>query len=98
MKHTKVKENKFSVLKYPRITEKASMLMERGVYSFNVTEGATKTEVKKAISALYKVNPVKIAIIKIPRKKVFIRGRSGFKSGGKKAYIYLKKGDKIEIN
>ena len=98
MKNTVIKENIFSVLKHPRITEKASMLMERGVYSFNVPDSATKMEIKKAIFGLYKVKLAKIAIVKVPKKSVFIRGRKGSKSGGKKAYVYLKKGDKIELS
>ena len=97
MKNQIVQKNNF-VLKAPRITEKASMLMEKNIYVFDIPVSATKTEVKKAVSSMYKVRPVKIAILKVPRKSVFIRGRQGFKPGGKKAYVYLKKGDKIEIS
>jgi ribosomal protein L23 len=32
-----------------------------------------------------------------PAKHVFVRGRAGTKSGYKKAYISLKKGEKIDI-
>ncbi len=97
MKNTDQKMKNSSALTSPRITEKASMLYENGVYSFNVPASTTKTEIKKAIEGIYKVKPVKIAIINTPRKEVFIRGRKGFKGGGKKAYVYLKEGDKIEI-
>ena len=97
MKNQIAQTNNF-ILKTPRITEKASMLAENNVYSFNIPENATKTEVKKAVSSRYKVKPVKVAILNIKRKSVFIRGRKGFKEGGKKAYVYLKKGDKIEIS
>nr|AKQ01855.1 50S ribosomal protein L23 [uncultured Parcubacteria bacterium Rifle_16ft_4_minimus_2958] len=85
MKNQTVQINTF-VLKTPRITEKASMLAEHNVYSFNIPENATKTEVKKAVSNMYKVKPVKVAIVNSKRKSVFIRGRKGFKAGGKKAY------------
>ena len=33
----------------------------------------------------------------MPRKKVMHRGKIGMKGGGKKAYVYLKEGDSIEI-
>jgi len=96
MKNPALKNN-FSVLREPRITEKASMLLERGVYVFDVAPSTTKSEIRKVIKSTYKITPVKIAIVQVPSKKVFIRGKKGVKTGGKKAYIYLKKGDKIEI-
>jgi ribosomal protein L23 len=40
---------------------------------------------------------VKIRTVTIPAKRVFVRGKVGHKSGYKKAYIYLKKGEKVEI-
>lgn len=89
------------VLKGPRITEKGAIVAEKNnSYTFNVNTSATKTDIKAAIEHIYKVVPKKIAIIKIPSKKVQVRGQRGklgTKSGGKKAYVYLKKGDKIEF-
>lgn len=82
----------------PRVTEKATTLAERnGVYVFEIEKDANKKTIAAAINNLYKVSPVKINIVKIPRKQVFVRGKKGFKAGGKKAYVYLKKGEKIEI-
>ena len=49
-----------------------------------------------AIKAFYKVTPEKINIVRNPSKTVFVRGKKGVKSGVKKAYVYLKEGDKIE--
>lgn len=80
-----------------RITEKAALGAERGAYTFNVAPNATKSEIIKTIKALYKVTPVKIAITKIQEKAVFVKGKHGVKAGGKKAVVYLKKGDKIEF-
>jgi len=84
-------------LKAPRITEKASMLAESNVYAFDVAANATSAEVRKAVLHIYKVSPVKVNMVKVLKKSVFIRGRKGWKPGGKKAYVYLKKGDKIEM-
>lgn len=82
----------------PRVTEKATLLAEQGgVYVFEIEKDANKKTIATAINNLYKVSPVKINIVKIPRKQVFVRGKKGFKAGGKKAYVYLKKGEKIEI-
>lgn len=85
------------IIKNPRITEKATNLIEQNVYTFDVTDSANKTEIKKAIFTLYKVHPVKVNILKIPRKQVLMRGKVGMRGGGKKALVYLKKGDKIEF-
>lgn len=86
-----------SIIKNPRITEKASYAQGGNVYTFDVAKEANKTEIKKAVLSLYKVKPVKVNIIAVPRKSVFQRGRLGWKSGGKKALVYLKEGDKIEF-
>ena len=85
------------IIKKPRITEKASFVAEQNVYTFDVPVSANKTEIKKAIFQLYKVKLVKVNIISIPVKKLFIKGKEGKKGGGKKALVYLKKEDKIEI-
>jgi large subunit ribosomal protein L23 len=81
----------------PRITEKASMNSEAGIYTFNIGKDATKAEVSDAVEALFKVKPTKIAIVPIRAKKLVARGKSGKTASGKKAYVYLKKGDKIEF-
>lgn len=86
------------VLLRPRITEKASQQsMDRNVYTFEVAESASKHHIAKAVKDFYSVTPLKIAIVRIPRKQVVVRGKRGVKAGGKKAYVYLKKGDKIEF-
>ncbi len=85
------------VLKNPRITEKSSYLMSKNIYVFDVYPGANKLQVSKAIQAQYNVKPEKVRMITIPSKKVVVRGKRGVKSGGKKAYVILKKTDKIEI-
>lgn len=90
--------NGSTYLKRPRLTEKAGISAEKmNVYTFEVRQDATKTGVKKAITEMYKVNPVKVNIVNLPAKKVFARGRRGVKSGLKKALVYLKAGDKIEF-
>ena len=75
------------------------MKAENGVYVFEVATNATKKEIGSAVKHYYNVNPVKVNIVKIPSKKVSSRTtrKKGVKSGGKKAYVFLKEGDKIEI-
>lgn len=80
-----------------RVTEKATMLAGANVYTFNIATNANKVQIAKAIETLYKVKPTKVNIAQISEKNVVVKGRKGVKQGGKKAIVYLKKGDKIEF-
>lgn len=89
-----------SVLLRPRVTEKATFGAEASVYVFEVSPRASKGDVARAIRGIYKVNPVKVNVVKIPRKKMAsrrVRGVFGLSGGGKKAYVHLKKGETIEL-
>ena len=96
-KENEVTVKNTSVVLGPRVTEKSAMGAEKGVYTFNVAPTTNKSEVAKAMKTLYKVTPVKINITLRKEKKVFLRGKKGVKQGGKKAVVYLKKGDKINF-
>jgi large subunit ribosomal protein L23 len=89
------KENYEHLLLQPRVTEKATMLAERNVYTFDVAPTATKNEIQKAIKSLYNVMPEKVRVLPNPYKKTMIRGKVGQKGGGKKALVYLAPGDTI---
>ena len=93
---TNISTERTIILK-PRVTEKAAILQEDGIYTFDIAPSANKQEVKKEIKRLYKVTPTKVNIAKTEGKRVFTRGRHGKKSGVKKAYVFLKKGDKITL-
>ena len=86
-----------NIIKNPRITEKASVSYDANVYTFDVASSANKTEIKKAIFSIYKVKPTQVNILPIPYKKSMSKGKEGSRGGGKKALVYLKKGDKIEF-
>ncbi|HUC88817.1 MAG TPA: 50S ribosomal protein L23 [Candidatus Paceibacterota bacterium] len=79
----------------PRITEKSAIFADKGAYTFNVVNNATKNEIKKAVKMVYNVSPIKVRIMQVKEKVVVRRGVIGVKQGGKKAVVYLKKGDKI---
>ncbi|HEY4516132.1 MAG TPA: 50S ribosomal protein L23 [Candidatus Paceibacterota bacterium] len=93
---TDLKTKYSNVILRPRITEKATALSEKGVYVFEIAPEANKISVAKAIKAYFDVTPIKVRIVLNPSKNVVVRGKRGVKSGVKKAYVYLKKGDKIE--
>ncbi len=84
------------ILIRPHVTEKATMKAEVAVYVFQVDPKATKSLILAAFMEKYKITPVKVTTVTIPAKNVFVRGKRGKKAGYKKAYVYLKKGTKIE--
>jgi large subunit ribosomal protein L23 len=74
-------------------------MAQDGVYVFNISKDANKSQIVDAIRELFKVTPRKVTVVTVPRKAVRTRNttRTGYTRGGKKAYVYLKKGDTIEI-
>ena len=91
--------NLAAVLIRPLITEKAVMQNDKRVYTFMVAKSATKYSIADAVTALYKVTPVKVNIVnKKPSSEVSgSRGRAVAVAGYKKAYVYLKAGDTISL-
>lgn len=87
----------YKVLKSPHISEKATDLVKKNQYCFNVWDKANKKEIKKAVEGIYGVNVLSVRIIKIPSKKRRLGRTSGFKKGYKKAIATIQEGQKIEI-
>jgi len=82
----------------PHVTEKANFHAEKlNSYTFKVNGNSNKKSIAKAIQTKYKVMPTKVRIVNTAPRNVSYRGRPVTKSGFKKAYVTLKKGDKIEI-
>ena len=87
------------ILVNPRITEKATMHSSSGVYVFDVATSANKKQISAAIKAVYNVKPRQVRIVNVRSKVVqnMRTGKKGVKQGGKKAYVYLTKGETISI-
>lgn len=96
----KVKNAKLAggALVRPHVTEKAAILAEKGTYVFEIAPETNKREVADAVRAVYKVHPIRVNIVNLPRTRVFVRGKHGVKSGIRKALVTLAKGEKISIN
>ena len=88
-----------SVIKRPRITEKAANMTTGNVYTFDVIPHASKHDIVRHIQALYKVTPRKVNVVNTKGKKVSLRTRRGHgvKNNMRKAYVFLKEGDKIDF-
>jgi large subunit ribosomal protein L23 len=87
------------VIQNPRLTEKSVKQGENNVYTFVVAPRATKYQVRDAVKAIYNVTPVKVNIVnKKPAERLQgSRNRMVHKAGIRKAYVYLKKGDTINL-
>ncbi|NUM25013.1 MAG: 50S ribosomal protein L23 [Candidatus Buchananbacteria bacterium] len=87
----------YRILIKPMITEKASGLGGLNKYVFAVEPSTNKVEVKKAIRAVYNVDPIAVNILNFSGKRVRYGKTSGVTKGWKKAVVTLKPGDKIEV-
>lgn len=88
----------FNIIKRPLLTEKSSLLKEKGnFYVFEVDKNSSKKMIKKAIEEIFKVHVIKVNTVTMPGKsKRFGRYISEAKKF-KKAIVKLKEGEKIEI-
>ena len=88
-----------NALTAPWFSEKALLGTEAGVYVFKVPAHATKPEVKAAVEKFYGVVPRQIRMVNLPAKTKSLRTRRGVGTRARrhKAYVYLKKGDSIQL-
>lgn len=88
-----------AIILAPRVTEKAIGQNDNGVYTFVVRQDATKYQIRDAVKSLYNVTPVKVnTVTKKPAKRfVGSSGKTKHVKGMKKAYVYLKKGETINL-
>ena len=91
------KINYIDSIRYPIITEKATILSEKNKTVFRVHDKANKKNIKKNIEKLFKVNVVKINIINQKTKIKMKQGKKSYKPGYKKAIVTLKKGQSIDL-
>ena len=87
------------VLRRPRITEKAANMTVQNVYTFDIDMRATKGQVMEAVKTLYKVTPRKVNVVNTPATRVRLKKKRGFGKtpASRKAYVFLKKGDEIQL-
>ena len=81
----------------PIVTEKSTNLSEHNKIVFKVPSNSNKSNLKKNIEKIFKVNVTKINIINKRKRVKQTRGRKVKVSGFKKAIITLKKGQSIDL-
>lgn len=88
------------IIKSLRLTEKSNRLSsEVNQYTFEVFDDADRVSIRRAVEKVFKVDVTRVNVLRVkPKVSRNLRtGRSGSKSGFKKAIVTLKAGDKIEI-
>ena len=86
------------VLVRPLITEKVTDLATKDQYVFAVHPDVNKIEIKNEIKKTYNVEPIKVNVVTVKGKRVRYGRTTGKKKNWKKAIVFLKKGDKIEVS
>jgi large subunit ribosomal protein L23 len=85
----------------PLISEKSMAGTAMQQYSFEVHRRATKTQIRQAISEIFKVDVIKINTVNVGGKKKNFARRgtrtTGMQPDWKKAIVTLKPGQKIEL-
>jgi large subunit ribosomal protein L23 len=89
--------NSHDILRRPVITEKSTMLSERGQYVFEVAANANKIEVKRAVQEVFKVDVLAVNMLHMHGKMRRMGRSQGLTRAWKKAIVTLKPGDRIEL-
>ncbi len=88
-----------NILKRAILSEKVYSQIEHGIYTFLVSASATKEDIKRAIENQFSTKVLKVHVQTIPTKTKKVTGtrKTTQVGGGKKAIVYLQKGQKIAI-
>ena len=81
----------------PHVSEKATDLQSRRVYTFDVAPHYNKSMVRQHVGRTYKVTPGRVHITNVPGKRVFVGRRRVYRPGYKKALVHLKEGESILV-
>jgi large subunit ribosomal protein L23 len=87
----------YYVIKHPLVTEKNSLLAEKGVYAFAVERTATKPEIKKAVEKFFRVKVMSVNTATCRGRAKRTKFGVGKASTWKKALVRLAKGEKISL-
>ncbi|MBD9369330.1 50S ribosomal protein L23 [Xanthomonas sp. XNM01] len=92
-------EKVFSVLLAPRVSEKTARLQEvSNQYVFEVSNDATKADVKAAVEELFAVKVESVNVVNVKGKSKSFRFRSGRRGDWRKAYVRLAEGQSIDVS
>lgn len=78
-------------------TEKGTQLEPQRKYLFQVSMGANKVQIRKAVEEIYKVKIESVNTAIIPGKLKRVRQELGSTTPWKRAVVTLREGHKIEV-
>jgi large subunit ribosomal protein L23 len=87
----------YHVLLHPLVSEKGSFLAMHNQYAFAVHPDTNKIEIRKAIKAVYGVDPTDVNIMNVSGKWIRYGRNEGRTKNWKKAIVTLPEGQKIDI-
>lgn len=91
-----MKKKPQEILIRPIITEKTTLLKDQArVAAFEVALHANKIEIRHAVEKQFGVKVDRVHILPKPRKMKRWGRFEGYTSKGKKAYVFLRKGEKL---
>ena len=94
MKHERIMQ----VLKAPHVSEKSARLSElANQYVFEVTQDATKADVKAAVEQMFNVKVERVTVLNVKGKTKGFKGRKGVRGNWRKAYVSLGEGQSIDL-
>jgi large subunit ribosomal protein L23 len=86
------------VLRAPRVSEKTARLQEvSNQYVFEVSNEATKADVKAAVEQLFDVQVKAVNVVNVKGKSKSFRNRAGTRGSWRKAYVRLVDGQSIDV-
>ncbi len=86
----------YQIIRRPVITEKGLAVKEtQSTLVFQVAPTATKTEIKEAVQAIFKVKVDSVRTANFPGKERRRGKFAGYRPDWKKAYVRLKSGEKM---
>jgi len=91
------KERLYKIITSPVVTEKSTALSEYNKVTLNVAMDATKTEIKKAIEELFKVQVKSVNTLRVKGKTKRFKGIIGQRAERKKAVVTLAEGNSIDL-
>ena len=85
-------KNPRDIILRPVVTEKSSILMDQGKYTFEVDPRSNKTEIKMAVEAIFGVKVASVATQNRKGKVYRTRNGIGMRKDVKRAIVTLREG------
>lgn len=79
----------------PLLTEKVAQSLDSGQYVLTIADTATKQSIRQELKRSFDLEAISIRIVNLPAKKVKFKRIPGIQAGRRKAYVQLKKGQKL---